>query len=281
VDFSKVLRDLRQERDQVQEAILRLERLAVGRALRRAPFDMAGRKRIQTALSAEAAEIEALLGRLLIIEEEERRRISRELHDSLVQLLASAAIDAGQLAAAIPSAGSTRTRALALQARIAKASDEARHIAHQLHPSVLDDLGLMISLRSFCDEFAVREDIFMEFDGGQLSLTVPLKVASSLYRIAQESLQNIAKYAHAKRVRVKLVPWEKGLRLSIEDDGVGFDLAAVHHKGRLGLVSMEERARLIGATLSIQSKPGRGTRIAVRVPVLEARGEVVENVGES
>jgi signal transduction histidine kinase len=272
VDFSRILRDLRQERDQVQEAILRLEHLPVGRALRHGQFDIAGRKRMQPAVNGHGAEIQALLGRLLIVEEEERRRISRELHDSLVQLLASAAIDAGQLAAAIPSNGSTRIGVLALQARIAKASDEARHIAHQLHPAVLDDLGLMISLRSFCDQFAVREDILMEFVGGQMPPTVPLKVASSLYRIAQESLQNIAKYAHAKHVRVKLVPWEKGLHLSIEDDGVGFDPAAVHGKGRLGLVSMEERARLIHATLFIQSKPDRGTRIVVTVPALAARG---------
>jgi two-component system, NarL family, sensor kinase len=227
---------------------------------------------MQTAVNTKGEEIQALLGRLLIVEEEERRRISRELHDSLVQLLSLAAIDAGQLAAAIPSDGSTRIRVLALQARIAKASDEARHIAYQLHPSVLDDLGLMISLRSFCDEFAVRGDILMEFEGGQLPPSVPLKVASCLYRIAQESLQNIAKYAHAKHVKVRLVPWKKGLHMSIEDDGVGFDPAAVHRKGRLGLVSMEERARLIDATLFIESKPDRGTRIAVTVPVLAARG---------
>jgi signal transduction histidine kinase len=238
--------------------------------VRQGQVDIADRKRMQKAMNSQGAEIHALLARLLTVEEEERRRISRELHDSLVQQLASLAIDAGGLAAAIPSTGSARVRVRALQTRIVKASEEARHIAHQLHPSVLDDLGLMISLRSLCDEFAVREDILMEFAEGRLPLTVPLKVASALYRIAQESLQNIAKYAHAKHVKVKLVPWKKGLHLSIEDDGVGFDPAAVNRKGRLGLISMEERARLIDATFSIESKPDHGARIAVTLPVLAA-----------
>jgi len=94
-------------------------------------------------------------------------------------------------------------------------------------------------------------------------------VASGLYRIAQESLQNIVKHAHAKHVTAQLVTEGEELRLSIEDDGVGFDPAAVKGKGGLGLVSMEERARLLGAKLSIESKLGHGTRVAVVVPDLK------------
>ena len=148
-----------------------------------------------------------------------------------------------------------------------KVSEEARHIAYEMHPSVVDDLGLVISLKALCDEFTEEQDIIVEFKNDSLPLTIPLEVASGLYRIAQASLQNIVKHAHAKHVTVQLVHRERELRLSIEDDGVGFDPSAVKGKGSLGLVSMEERARLLNAEFSIESKLRHGTRIAVRVPL--------------
>ena len=146
-----------------------------------------------------------------------------------------------------------------------KVSEEARHIAYEMHPSMVDDLGLVISLKALCDEFAAEQNIIVEFKDDSLPRPIPQEVASGLYRIAQESLQNIVKHAHAKHVTVQLVTRGQELRLSIEDDGVGFDPTAVKGKGGLGLVSMEERARLLGAKLTIQSKPGHGTRVAVIV----------------
>ena len=229
--------------------------------------DITERKRLEKATETRGAEIRALAARLLTVEEEERRRISRELHDNLVQQLASLAFDVGGLAAEIPSRNRVRTRLQALQARVVKASEEARHIAYEMHPSVVDDLGLVISLKALCDEFAEKQNLIVEFkDDGPVGL-IPQEVASGLYRIAQESLQNIAKHAHAKRVKVELIPGEQELRLSIHDDGVGFDPMAVKGKGGLGLVSMDERARLLGAKFFIESRVRHGTRIAVVVPL--------------
>lgn len=227
--------------------------------------DITERKRLEKATEAQAAEFRALAVRLLTVQEEERRRVSRELHDNLVQQLASLAFDVGGLAAEIPARNRVRTRLQALQARVVKVSEEARHIAYEMHPSVVDDLGLVISLKALCDEFAAEQNIIVEFKDKSLPRSIPQEVASGLYRIAQESLQNIIKHAHAKHVTVQLVTRGPELRLSIEDDGVGFDRTAVKGKGGLGLVSMEERARLLGAKLTIQSKPGHGTRVAVVV----------------
>ena len=227
--------------------------------------DITERKRLERASETHAAEFRALASRLLSVVEEERRRVSRELHDNLVQQLASLAFDIGGLVAETPSRNRVRIRLQTLQARVVKVSEEARHLAYELHPSVVDDLGLVISLRALCDEFAEEQEIIVEIKNDSLPLTIPLEVASGLYRIAQESLQNIAKHAHAKHVTVQLVSRGQELRLSIEDDGVGFDPIAVKGKGRLGSVSMEERAQMLGAKFSLKSKPDRGARIAVIV----------------
>jgi signal transduction histidine kinase len=146
-------------------------------------------------------------------------------------------------------------------------SEEARHIAYELHPSVLDDLGLVVSLKALCDEFAKTEKMRVRFTAGKLPHLIPQQVASSLYRIAQESLQNVAKHAKAKHLFVAVVMRDHSLELSLEDDGIGFAPQAVKGKGGLGLVSMRERARILGASLSIDSKPGDGARISIKVPV--------------
>ena len=211
--------------------------------------------------------IRALAAQLITAQEEERRRVSRELHDSLCQKLASLAFDVENLAVALPSPAATRARLRKLRERAVKVSEEARHIAYELHPSVLDDLGLVVSLKALCDEFSKAEKIRVAFTSGELPDVISQQVASSLYRIAQESLQNVAKHAKAKRLSVTLGVGDDSLLLSLEDDGIGFTPQAVKGKGGLGLVSIEERARIVGGTLSLESKPGSGTRISVRVPL--------------
>jgi signal transduction histidine kinase len=194
--------------------------------------------------------------------------VSRELHDQICQQLASLAIDIGGLAADPPPPEDAQSRLKALQARVVKASEETRHIAYQLHPSVLDDLGLVASLRGLCKEFSERAtNIALEFTDVALPGSVPREVASCLYRVAQESLQNIAKHASAKHVSVALT-LQKGTEvLTIADDGTGFDPEAVQGRGGLGLIGMEERARLVNGKLSIAAQPGHGTRIAIEVPL--------------
>jgi two-component system CheB/CheR fusion protein len=229
--------------------------------------DITERQKLEKLSEAYRAEIRALAGQLITAQEEERRRVSRELHDSLCQQLVSLALEIESLAASPATRDVTRTRLRALGERAVKMSEEARHIAYALHPAVLDDLGLVVSLKGLCDEFSNTEKIKVGFTAGDLPDLLPQKVASGLYRITQEGLQNVAKHANAKRLSIFLGVNKQNLVLSIKDDGVGFSPEAVKGKGGLGLVSMGERARIIGGALSIDSRPGAATRIAVTVPL--------------
>ena len=229
-------------------------------------LDISEKKRLEKVAEANHNEIRALAASLLTAQEEERRRVSRELHDQICQQLASLAIDLGGLAAEAP-AKFVQDRLKALQARVVKASEETRHIAYRLHPSVLDDLGLVASLRALCKEFSEREGIAAEFDGSVPPGSLPREIVSCVYRIAQECLQNIAKHSNAKHVSVALSLRKGGMFLSVEDDGIGFDVEAVKERGGLGLVSMEERARLVNGALSIEAQPGHGARISLIIPL--------------
>jgi two-component system CheB/CheR fusion protein len=228
--------------------------------------DITERQRLETLSETYRAEIRALAAQLMTAQEEERRRVSRELHDNLCQKLASLALDVENLAVKLPAPAATRARLQDLSARAVKVSEEARHIAYELHPSVLDDLGLVVSLKALCDEFAKTEKMRVKFTAGKLPEVLPQTVASGLYRIAQEGLRNVAKHAKAKHLSVAIAAQDGCLVFSLEDDGVGFAPQAVKGKGGLGLVSIGERARIVGGSLSIESKPGHGTLISVRVP---------------
>jgi len=230
--------------------------------------DITQRMQMEQAGQAHAQEVQALAASLLTVQEEERRRVSRELHDQICQQLASLAIDIGGLIADLPPADDAKKRLKTLQARAVKASEETRHIAYELHPSVLDDLGLGASLRALCNEFSGQNpEIAVEFTDGVLPRPVPRAVASCLYRVAQASLQNTAKHASAEHVSVTLALQKEFLALTVTDDGVGFDPKAVKGHGGLGLIGMEERVRLVNGKLTIHARPGHGTRIAVEVPV--------------
>jgi PAS domain S-box-containing protein len=230
--------------------------------------DITQRKQLEQAAQARNREVQALAASLLTAQEEERRRVSRELHDQICQQLAALTIDIGGLAADPPPAAEAQRRLRALQARVIKASEEARHLAYELYPSVLDDLGLVASLRALCKEFSEgAKDIALEFTGAAAPGSVPREVASCLYRVARESLQNIAKHASAKHVSVALTFQKGSVALAIADDGVGFDLKAVQGRGGLGLIGMAERARLVRGELSIATQPGHGTRIALEIPL--------------
>lgn len=231
--------------------------------------DITEHRRLENLSATYRAEIHALADRLITAQEEERRRVSRDLHDGLCQKLAALAFDVEHLEVALPEPAATRSRLRELRAQAVKVSEEARNIAYELHPSALDDLGLVVSMRALCDEFHDRERIQVKFSAGKLPESVPQKLASGLYRIAQEGLQNVAKHAKAKRVTVSLAVRDRNiLEFTVLDDGIGFSPQAVKGKGGLGLVSIGERARIMGGDLSIEAKPGYGTRIAVRVPIL-------------
>ncbi len=233
--------------------------------------DITQRKQLEKAAQTHAGQVQALAARLLTAQEEERRRVSRELHDQICQQLASLAIDISAYASSPTPPPADKERLLKeLQSRVVKASEATRHIAYQLHPSVLDDLGLVTSLRSLCKQFSDRERIAIQFHQSELPRAIAREVASCLYRVAQESLQNVAVHSGAKKVSVTISQRKGALVLVIADDGTGFDPEAATGAGGLGLVGMEERARLVNGNLAITAQPGRGTRITLKVPMAEA-----------
>jgi PAS domain S-box-containing protein len=231
--------------------------------------DITQRKRMEQAALADAQEIRALAASLLTAQEAERRRVSRELHDQICQQLAALAIDMSGLTAEQPAAGGELPRRLKeLQTRVIMTSEATRHIAHELRPSMLDDLGLAASLQALCREFSEKERITVQFKKNEGTTgRLPREAASCLYRVAQESLNNIAKHSHARLVSVVFTFRTDAVTLSVSDQGDGFDLAAAKGRGGLGLIGMEERARLVGGKLLIDARPGRGTRITIEVPL--------------
>ena len=228
--------------------------------------DLSERKRLEAATKAYTRQIQALSSRLLTTQEDERRRVSRELHDEICQELAFLSLKLGSLANASP-AESTRRALIALQVRASRAAEMTRHIAHNLHPSTLDDLGLVVSMEYLCKEVSKEHGIPISFTHGTLPESVSRETASCFYRIAQQSLQNVVQHAKATHVSVDLAASTGIIALSVEDDGVGFEPEKVRGRGSLGLIGMEERARLVNGRLSIHSQPGKGTKVHVEIPV--------------
>lgn len=149
-------------------------------------------------------------------------------------------------------------------------SDDLRRSAHRLHPSLLKHAGLRAALEEYIDQAMRRTDLHITLKAGELPDSLTLDRATCLFRVCQESLQNVAKHAHATEVLVKLSGWSKGIGLSVLDNGTGF---AVHdksnHRKGLGLNSMQERLRLLNGFLNIHSRPGHGTKVCAWIPCQE------------
>jgi PAS domain S-box-containing protein len=215
-----------------------------------------------------AGQLRSLSASLIAAQEEERRRISRELHDDLIQRLALLAVDLGKLAS--PSASSPpplREELRSLQERVVQTAELTRHIAHELHPMILEDLGIATALRALCEDVARREEIAIEFTGDNLPQSPKRETAACLYAIAQEALLNISKHARASRVVVELTTLDSSVSLSIADDGIGFPVEAASAGMGLGVVNMRERVRWLKGRFSLESQPGHGARITVQIPI--------------
>lgn len=229
--------------------------------------DITERKRAEQALERSREELRLLSARLLAAEDSERRRISRELHDDVNQRLAILSIDLETLAGDEHLGGETTSTLESLRQQVADLSEDIHTMAYRLHPSILDDLGLSAAIRSLIDEFSKRHGIEFSFRERRFPQRIPTTVASCLYRIAQESLTNIAKHSESARGAVRLAGARDAIRLSIRDFGVGFDVEeARNHRKSLGILSMEERVRLCGGSLAIWSSPRKGSIIRVTVP---------------
>ncbi len=220
-------------------------------------------------------QLQSLTTQLMMVQEEERRRIARELHDDINQRLALLAIDMGRAASLSASmTNHTGNIVRSLAQRLAKISDDVRRMAYQFHPSILDDLGLTTALRHLADDWSAKTGIKVLVVQEEIADPLPLNISSCLYRVAQESLANIMKHSRATRVEMELTCDGHEITLSIYDSGIGFDLKEIQarHPG-LGLVSMRERVRSVQGQLNIQSEPSRGTHIIVQIPISGARHE--------
>lgn len=243
--------------------------------------DVTDRKRAEDALRRKQAELErsqaelqALAGRLLTAQDDERRRISRELHDDVNQRLAILTLDVESLQARVPRApGATAKRLGVIRDRLVELSDDVHGLAYDLHPSVLDHLGLRAALKSYVADLQRHESIRIDLHVGDNLERLPPDVAACLYRVAQAALRNVVKHAQANRVAVELEPVDGGVRLSVSDDGVGFAVPARSSEG-LGIVGMQERVRLVGGRFSLKSQVGEGSRVTVWVPL--PRGDAGE-----
>ena len=218
--------------------------------------------------------LKALAQRIVSSHEEERTRVARDLHDGLSQLLVSVK-DHLELAKERAAAGRDDAEQQIGKglAGLGTAIGEVRSISHNLRPALLDDLGLPAALRQLLDEFQARTAIAVEADIGDVDLSADPTGATTLYRIAQEALTNIERHADAQHVRLELASGERSVRLSIADDGRGFDTSRIDHppSGGIGLRNMRERIEHHGGRFVVVSAPGR-TELSAMLPCV--KGEV-------
>ena len=233
-------------------------------------------ERMQTEASLEQSRqaLQKLAFQLLRVQEEERRRISRDLHDDINQQLALLAMDIEAVGRQLNFSTDHVGQAVReIQERVVELSDVVRHLAYQLHPSILDDLGLPIALQRLVEDFTARSRIRGSFEHKNIPAAVPQEIATCLYRITQESLNNVVRHAEASQVDVELTGAQSELIVTITDNGVGFDSEQSGHGSHgLGLLGMKERVALVQGELLVSSAVGKGTR--VQVAVLVPEGEV-------
>lgn len=220
----------------------------------------------------------SLSGRLINAQEEERKRIARELHDDLNQRMALLSIELEQLSQKLQRPRSLRPLIHGLQTKAQEISAEIHHISYRLHPSKLDHLGLASAVESLCEELSGGCKLKIEFRQVGFPTHVPKDVRLCLFRIAQESLRNCVKHSGARKARVVLEGTGGAVRLCVSDDGCGFDPESGAMERGLGFTSMRERLRLVGGRLRVHSQPSRGTRIEITVPL---GAEAATNQGET
>ncbi|MCC6538750.1 MAG: PAS domain S-box protein [Bryobacterales bacterium] len=210
--------------------------------------------------------LQALTAQLLSVQEDERRRIARELHDDVTQKLAMLGIEFGLIHRDVSEANAAEEKRLgALHEQILQLSEDVRQLSHQLHPSVLEHSGLGPALEAYCRDMAKQTGLQISVATRDLPRALPQPVSIGLYRIAQEAVRNVAKHAQARSAAVTLTGSAGAVRLAVIDDGRGYDADAPESHHGLGFVSMQERTRLIDGRLTIESEPGEGTRVVVEV----------------
>ena len=209
-----------------------------------------------------------LSGQLIQAREDECARIARELHDDVSQGMALISLGLDQLRQDPPeSKAEVREIAQEIMNQTREISTDIHRMSHDLHPSKLDQLGLVTALRSLCKELSAGYGLRIEFTHADVPMTLQKEISICIYRVVQEALNNVIKYSGAKEAFVDLRCTGQDLLLRVEDLGKGFDVESSRSKKGLGLLSMRERLRLVGGTVLIESRLSKGTRIGVSVPM--------------
>ncbi len=241
--------------------------------------DITARKRAEESLVLQKEQLRALAERLQTVREEDRKRVARDLHDQIGQILTSIKMDLTWMTRHLPKSED------AMLARVTESIQlindgvkSVRNICSGLRPGVLDDLGLAAAIEWQAGEFTSRNGIRCEVTVPPIDLHLDGDRATAAFRIFQECLTNVIRHANAKSVRVTLSHEEENILMFVEDDGIGFcetDISISH--GSLGLLGMRERAQFCGGSVHISSSIGKGTMVTVRVPVDIARTERSES----
>jgi PAS domain S-box-containing protein len=217
-------------------------------------------------------QIRALSHQLLQAQELERQRLAYDLHDHLAQDLSALKIAFDTFCDQHPEISTgARQRVADFSKGLGGVILAVRDLAYDLRPPGLDEAGLVDALDEYCQEYSSQNDLEIEFlPVGVDEAALNLDTKITLYRLVQEALSNVRKHADANRTFIRLVPSFPNIILRVEDDGIGFDvaarLAAAHYEKRLGLLGMKERVALLGGTMEIQSRPGQGTKIFIELP---------------
>jgi signal transduction histidine kinase len=228
--------------------------------------DISAAKKATAELNELNTELRHLTTRLIQSQEVERQRIARELHDDISQRLALVMMDIDAWQGEIPfqrtSDHSTLRRVLA---QLDELSTDVHNLSHRLHSTKLQHLGLEAAMQELCQQFSSRHSLPIEFDAQSVPRDLPEMVSLCLYRIAQEALKNAVKHSGSPRIDVRIISGEQRLCMHVRDFGTGFDVAAP--SCGLGLLTMQERLRMVGGTFRIKSVPESGTEVIAEVPI--------------
>jgi PAS domain S-box-containing protein len=218
--------------------------------------------------------LEKVSGQLIEAQEKERTRIARELHDDVCQRLALLSAELDQVNRSpqlLPTAAKDNLKQI--QKHCSEIAGDVQLLSHQLHSSKLDLLGISTAIRAFCKEVSKQHKVEIQFTESNVPGNLPRAVSLCLFRVCQEALHNAVKYSGTTRYTVELSGIAKTVQLIVRDSGAGFDVeVAKKHRG-LGLVSMQERVHLVHGTISVESQPGKGTKILAVVPLIAEFGD--------
>lgn len=225
----------------------------------------------QVALEASHRLVQELAGRLIEAQDAERARIARDLHDDVSQQLAGISIAFSGVKQKLSSAkvdGKIQEEVQGLHQQATALAQSVRHLSHDLHPTVLRHAGLVAALTAYCHEVQRTHGLVVSCRASGEFSSLDRGASLCLYRAGQEALRNVVAHAAAERVDLALVREGDAVELTVADDGKGFEPGAMDRRKGLGLVSINERARLAGGTATVMSSPGSGTQVLIRIPAL-------------